>query len=76
MSTSTNTPDQDRAEFRIESFTDWLGRTRWRFAIIASNGRKLDPRQPYNTERAATEACEIIRGLGPETRIVYKGDAK
>jgi uncharacterized protein YegP (UPF0339 family) len=35
----------------------------WRFAIIAANNEKLDPRQPYDRKAGALNAVELIKGM-------------
>jgi uncharacterized protein YegP (UPF0339 family) len=35
----------------------------WRFAIIAANNEKVDPRQPYDRKESALHAVELIKGM-------------
>ncbi|SCX94707.1 Uncharacterized conserved protein YegP, UPF0339 family [Nitrosospira sp. Nl5] len=35
----------------------------WRFAIVAANNEKIDPRQLYNEREGAERAIELIRSM-------------
>jgi uncharacterized protein YegP (UPF0339 family) len=50
-------------KFRVSKIKRGRHAGQWRFAIIAANNEKVDPRQPYDSKAGALHAVELIRGM-------------
>jgi uncharacterized protein YegP (UPF0339 family) len=50
-------------KFRVSKIKRGKYAGQWRFAVIAANGEKIDPRQPYDSKGGALHAVELIKGM-------------
>jgi uncharacterized protein YegP (UPF0339 family) len=58
-------------KFRVSKIKRGKFAGQWRFEIIAANGEKLDPRQPYDSKAGALHAVELIKGMrGVEVEVI------
>lgn len=55
--------------FRITKVKRGKFAGQYRFAIIAANNEKIDPRQPYNSKAGVLHAIDLVRRDAADARL-------
>lgn len=48
-------------KINIKKITKGIYAGEFRFEIIAANGEKIDPRQPYNTKQSVQKTIKLLK---------------